>query len=471
MSEGRNFSVLLLSGGFSQWTNAITPLLKEQTDRLLITESADELLSLQATDPAEMFVITHAPGVHDGIAAARRIREVSLLTPLVLLAFENLDTLKYALEVGAVSILEPPFSEDAVADAFKRCRRLAGALKGEALKLQSEKPASILNFPEMPESAFSSTWQESTPNASANVTEPPGLQTSLSSGHKPAAPETPASIDAATAADEHRAEFLSSLKILVSEDLPMLQIGIKHALETIGCQYVIVENGKEVLDELEKGAFDAILMDLRMPVMDGYTATRMIREKEMITGERIPIVALSSYSLKDIQDKCFEIGMDDYLFKPVDRKKLEDTLFGLKNPRALSEQSKSITSGLDGLPVLDPQAVLENIDFDLKFYWELIDTYLETYSGLGEELAKMLAEDDLEKILNSAHGLKGLAANIGGRRLAEVACQIQNLCQEGKKPVPNVWAPIVKAESGLLIAAMETITWDDLRMFAADSTP
>ncbi|MEI6705009.1 MAG: hypothetical protein WCL71_15975, partial [Deltaproteobacteria bacterium] len=134
MLEDRSFRVVLLSGGFSQWSTAITPFLLTQTDCLSIVEAVEELLSLQSVTRPEMIVICHCPGVFDGIAAAQQIREIFPVTPLVLLAIGNIDTLKDALALGALAVLEPPFTGDAVAAVVGRCRRLAGALKEEALQ-------------------------------------------------------------------------------------------------------------------------------------------------------------------------------------------------------------------------------------------------------------------------------------------------------------------------------------------------
>jgi HPt (histidine-containing phosphotransfer) domain-containing protein len=161
--------------------------------------------------------------------------------------------------------------------------------------------------------------------------------------------------------------------------------------------------------------------------------------------------------------------MDTYLVKPVDKKKLVETLLWIINPQEVSEQSESLSSSLNGLPVLDARSVLENTGFDLELYWELIDIYNSTYVRATEELAELLAEADLKVILEAAHSLKGAVSSIGGKRMEEVARQIQTICGEGKRPVVKVWAPIVRAESAALIAAMETIGWDDLRKFVTDN--
>lgn len=261
---------------------------------------------------------------------------------------------------------------------------------------------------------------------------------------------------------------LSLLKILVAEDNLMEQATLKHLLEGVGCQAVVVGNGKEAVDEFETGEFDAVLMDILMPVMDGFEATKLIRERERIAGGRIPVIALTSYSLKAIQEKCISVGMNGYLAKPVAKKKLLEALQRLGMSQESSGQTAKLNSELDGLPVLDARTTLENIGYDVNLYRELIEMYLESYVEQPGELIKKLAENDLSDIRSCAHALKGMVANIGGQRLAKVAGLIQDLCNEGEKPDYSVWGAVVKEQSAAFKAAIENIDWNGLYLFVAD---
>ncbi|MEI6209351.1 MAG: Hpt domain-containing protein, partial [Desulfuromonadales bacterium] len=126
---------------------------------------------------------------------------------------------------------------------------------------------------------------------------------------------------------------------------------------------------------------------------------------------------------------------------------------------------------LNKLPVLETRAVLENLDFSLELYQELIGIYRATCAGLGDELAEILAGDNLKDIRTSAHSLKGIVSSIGGKRLEEVTSQIQNMCHEGKKPAVSVWAALVKAESSALNAAIASINWEAMRKFVKENKP
>jgi len=106
-------------------------------------------------------------------------------------------------------------------------------------------------------------------------------------------------------------------KILVVED-NMVNRKVAHfMLEKQGHDLTAVENGKEALNAMENGIFDLILMDVQMPVMDGFEATAAIRKKEETTGTHIPIIAMTAHAMKGDREKCLEAGMDDYITKPL----------------------------------------------------------------------------------------------------------------------------------------------------------
>jgi len=105
--------------------------------------------------------------------------------------------------------------------------------------------------------------------------------------------------------------------ILIGEDNRINQILAVRLLEKKGYSVAVAENGLEVLRQLEQGNFDLILMDIQMPLMGGLEATRRIREREQISGEHIPIVAMTANAMKGDRERCLDSGMDDYVSKPI----------------------------------------------------------------------------------------------------------------------------------------------------------
>ena len=93
-------------------------------------------------------------------------------------------------------------------------------------------------------------------------------------------------------------------------------------LEKHGWEVVAVDNGRKVIDRIQSEAFDLILMDAQMPVLDGFEATKMIRDHEKGTGKHTPIIALTARAMQEDRKKCLDAGMDGYVSKPIDRKKL-----------------------------------------------------------------------------------------------------------------------------------------------------
>ena len=107
------------------------------------------------------------------------------------------------------------------------------------------------------------------------------------------------------------------LRILVVEDNPINQKVAAHILQKYGNTVILANDGKEALEAFKKEEFDLILMDVQMPVMDGFQATAAIRKVERSTGKHIPIIALTAHTMKGDRKKCLDAGMDDYVSKPI----------------------------------------------------------------------------------------------------------------------------------------------------------
>lgn len=116
------------------------------------------------------------------------------------------------------------------------------------------------------------------------------------------------------------------LRVLVGEDNPVNQLLATRLLEKRGHTVVVAINGKEVLAELEKSTFDMILMDVQMPEMDGFEATRIIRQKEIGTGKHQSVIALTAHAMKGDRERCLAAGMDGYLAKPISAQELDEIL-------------------------------------------------------------------------------------------------------------------------------------------------
>ncbi len=120
--------------------------------------------------------------------------------------------------------------------------------------------------------------------------------------------------------------MLNGAKVLLAEDEPISRILIETLLEQAGLQIDVVENGKQAVEKAVNGDYQAVLMDVQMPVMDGLEATREIRNHERQHGGHLPVVALTAHAMHGDREKCLQAGMDDYLTKPLGKSELFDVL-------------------------------------------------------------------------------------------------------------------------------------------------
>ena len=132
---------------------------------------------------------------------------------------------------------------------------------------------------------------------------------------------------------EHSKETSGKMEILVAEDNLINQKLATYMLTNLGHKVVIAANGQDALDKFRAGNFDVILMDVQMPVMDGFEATQLIRAVEKESGKRTPIVALTAHAMKGDRERCLEAGMDDYISKPINNKELTDALTRIRKER------------------------------------------------------------------------------------------------------------------------------------------
>ena len=136
---------------------------------------------------------------------------------------------------------------------------------------------------------------------------------------------------------EHSKATSGKMEILVAEDNLINQKLATYMLTNLGHKVVIAANGQEALDKFRAGNFDVILMDVQMPVMDGFEATQLIRAAEKESGSRTPIVALTAHAMKGDRERCLEAGMDDYISKPINNKELTDALARIREERHASQ--------------------------------------------------------------------------------------------------------------------------------------
>ena len=224
-------------------------------------------------------------------------------------------------------------------------------------------------------------------------------------------------------------EFERKLNILVADDNLGNQLLVERLLDKWGHRSVVVDNGREVLDALEKENFDLILMDVNMPEMNGFVTTSTIRERESkLSQPRIPIIALTAHALKGDRENCLKAGMDAYVSKPIQRNVLKEAI---RNMTGSSGANIPLTISKNNKDVFDSDAYIERLEGDTELINEIADMFLQESPSLVTGLGKVVSDHDPSAIEHHAHEIKGWVGNLSASRCFEIAQTMENMGHSG----------------------------------------
>ena len=204
--------------------------------------------------------------------------------------------------------------------------------------------------------------------------------------------------------------FGASLHILIAEDNSFNQKVATGLLEKRGHTVTLAGNGQEALDLIENNSFDAVLMDVQMPIKDGLEATRQLRQREQGTGQRIRVIGLTAHAMEGDRQRCLEAGMDDYLAKPIKPQELNRVLAAVHSPSApvLSDPAPGIPP-----PVFDRAAVLDRCGGDEALLSELVAIFRQDLPAYIKEIKTAIDQGDDAELARAAHTLKGSLGTLG----------------------------------------------------------
>jgi two-component system sensor histidine kinase/response regulator len=231
-------------------------------------------------------------------------------------------------------------------------------------------------------------------------------------------------------------------RLLLAEDNPVNQEVALGILQIEGYQVTVSKNGAEAVEAFSKSAFDLILMDCHMPEMDGFEATRKIREMEKQGNlKRIPIVALTANAMQQDREECLNAGMDDHLSKPYSRLQMRETLDrwlpadGVeevapeKAENAHAKGTGKVVSILDRTAVDGLRALQTSDNPDL--FTRIIDAYLDDTPKVLEKMKQAIDADDMFEVAKAAHTLKSSSANVGAVEFADRCKQLEASARRG----------------------------------------
>jgi len=257
---------------------------------------------------------------------------------------------------------------------------------------------------------------------------------------------------------EQEAEALEHIRganVLLVEDNEINQQVAREILEGAGLNITLANDGQEAVNAVKESNYDAVLMDVQMPVMDGYTATKAIRKWECGMGNEgnnpIPIIAMTAHAMAGDEDKSLQAGMNGHVAKPIDPDQLFSTLQKwikpskkrVQQPEVPLESLESDQAEPDeeqlpeSLPGFDLAAGLKRLMGNKTLYRKLLLDFGAKYTGVAGEIHKTLNSKDLEQAHSLVHNLKGLAGNLEATDLQAAAANLEKLVKGfGKKTPP-----------------------------------
>ncbi|MBS1227628.1 MAG: putative hybrid sensor and regulator [Proteobacteria bacterium] len=330
-----------------------------------------------AGEPYEIaFLDWQMPGM-DGIATAAQIRGLALDRPphlVIITAYGRDELFKSAEAAGISDVLIKPLSASLLFDAVMRA--LGGVLD------------------ELPSATVPSSSLESR------------LEAQLAS--------------------------IAGARVLLVEDNDMNQEVATELLEGAGCVVELAENGQVALDKVQRDAFDVVLMDMQMPVMDGITATHEMRKLPALRD--LPIVAMTANAMQGDRERCLEAGMQDHIAKPIEPDDLWRALLKWVKPKAAAPTAVAARTRTSGASNADLLAPIAGVDLALglkralgkpALYRAQLRKFVAGQAGAPEQIAAALATDDWKGAERLAHTLKGTAATIGASAVAEFAARLE----------------------------------------------
>jgi len=202
-------------------------------------------------------------------------------------------------------------------------------------------------------------------------------------------------------------ESRRKLNLLLAEDNEVNQTLAVRILEKLGHNVTVVNNGLEAVQHLEKSHFDAVLMDIDMPIMGGFEATRLLREKEQDTNHHIPIIAMTAHAMQGARDDCINQGMDGYISKPIDTESLWRELDRVMLYTDATDELAEVTSQ-NTLAIVDFNKARQAMDNSRQLFDEIVRLFRRDAPKHLQLIKDALGNADHNAIRHSAHSIKGM---------------------------------------------------------------
>ncbi len=215
----------------------------------------------------------------------------------------------------------------------------------------------------------------------------------------------------------------SKFKILLAEDNLINQKVAMRIISEFGFAIQSASNGIEAIKKISEDHFDLILMDVQMPEMDGFTATKEIRKMNSSVAN-IPIIAITAHALIGDREKCIEVGMNDYISKPIEPDQLIKLLDNWLNVR-VSVKEHVEPAKIEEQSAFDFNALNKMSLGDKAFEMDLLNSYVQDIKERFNKLEKFVQDNNVEKIILESHTIKGASYSVGAKKIGDEALGIE----------------------------------------------
>jgi two-component system sensor histidine kinase/response regulator len=252
---------------------------------------------------------------------------------------------------------------------------------------------------------------------------------------------------------------IEGMKILLAEDNEINQQIAVELLEAVGAEIEVVPDGEQAVRRVREERYDAVLMDLQMPKLDGFAATRAIRCDDRFAG--LPIIAMTAHAMAEERERCFSAGMNDHVSKPIEPQVLYRTLARWFRPatktmpRAGVRPAPPEAGGDSQIPVVagvDTASGLRRVAGNRRLYLNLLRKYSEGQSGTADAIKLALKRGDRELAERLAHSLKGVSGNIGAQAVQESAAEVERAVRTGADASASIAS--MEAELDLVLESL-----------------
>jgi signal transduction histidine kinase/DNA-binding response OmpR family regulator/HPt (histidine-containing phosphotransfer) domain-containing protein len=254
--------------------------------------------------------------------------------------------------------------------------------------------------------------------------------------------------------------------LLLAEDNPINQQLASELLQQEGATLEIADDGAAALAALARNPdFDAVLMDLQMPVMDGYEAARRIRAQPRFAG--LPVIAMTAHAMAEERERCLAVGMNDHISKPIDPEAMVNTIaqcIGAERLRLAASRMRASAEPVVGkapqadlppsLPGLDLRDGLQRCNGDEALYRRLLGGFAEAHRSAGETLAALAQQGDAEGLRFASHRMRGAAANLSA---VDIAATLGDLERAARAQERARWPALIDAFSARLQIVLASV--------------